>query len=351
MTAAVQAGRDAVVRPIRIASRASALALTQSGQIGARLADAFGVPVTVVEVVSQGDTDPRALTRIGGTGVFVSALRTALADGIADVAVHSLKDLPTAPELGLVVAAIPVREDPADVLVSAGSKRLAELAPGARVGTGSPRRAAALQAVRPDLAFVAVRGNIDTRIAKVRAGSLDAVVLARAGLARLGRLADVAETFGPDVLLPAPGQGALAIECRADDELLGARLRDVLDHATSRSCVEAERAVLAGLDAGCSAPVGALARIDGAMLVLTAAAGPSLRATAKAPYRPGTEDPEAAEALGRRVARALLNRGAGALVGIGAGIGAGPGAGQAEQEYTYNTDANGIGTSTETDRW
>jgi hydroxymethylbilane synthase len=293
-------------RPLTIASRGSALALAQTRQIGARLSGALGIEIAVLEVLSHGDADPRALTTIGGTGVFVSALREALRERTADVAVHSFKDLPTAGEPDLVIAAVPSREDPADVLVSAGSVALQELPAGARVGTGSPRRAAQIAALRPDLEVVAVRGNVDTRIAKVREGVLDAVVLARAGLARLGRLDDVSQQFSPAQMLPAPAQGALAIECRASDIELAQLLRDALDDATTRSCVEAERAVLEGLEAGCSAPVGALATYTGDVLSLTACVGGELRYAETSP----AGEPDAARALGMRVAAELVRRGA-----------------------------------------
>jgi len=290
-------------RPLTIASRRSALAMAQTSEIGRRLEVALGVPVSVLEVVSHGDVDLRDLTTIGGTGVFVSALRAALHDGSADLAVHSFKDLPVGDEAGLTIAAVPPREDPSDVLVSAGSVSLGDLPAGARVGTGSPRRAVQLRALRPDLEVVPVRGNVDTRITKVRGGELDAVVLARAGLARLGRLSEVAYTFGHDEMVPAPGQGALAIECRAADVELAEGLRAALDDAPTRACVEAERAVLAELEAGCSAPIGASAEIDGDSIVLTAVVGERLRHREAGAL-------SAARHLGVRVASELLRQGA-----------------------------------------
>jgi hydroxymethylbilane synthase len=298
----------APARPLVIASRRSALALAQTGQIRARVEERFGVRVTVVEVTSQGDIDPRALTSIGGVGVFVSAIRASLDSGEADIAVHSLKDLPTAPDPKVRLAAVPPREDPADVLVAAGSASLDELPRGARVGTGSPRRAAQLAALRPDLEIVAVRGNVDTRIAKVRSGELTAVVLARAGLARLGRLAEISHEFGPREMLPAPGQGALAIECRAEDAELADRLGAAFDDPLTRTCVAAERALLATLEAGCNVPVGALAHVDGDRLVLEAVVGRSLRGSAFRPYQAGRD--EVAMELGGALARDLLDRGA-----------------------------------------
>lgn len=303
-----------LTRPLIIASRRSALALAQTGQMRARLENSLGVPVSVVEVTSEGDVDLRALTSIGGTGVFVSALRATLVSGAADIAVHSLKDLPTAPAPDLLLAAVPEREPAADVLVSSGSVPLDALPAGARVGTGSPRRAVQLAALRPDLDIVAVRGNVGTRIGKVRSGELDAVVLARAGLARLGRLDEVAYEFEPDQMLPAPGQGALAIECRAEDVELAERLRIALDHPLTRACVEAERSLLGALEAGCSAPVGALAFLDGDRLVLDAVVGGALRGRDTAGYAP--ERPAAAQELGAALARRLLEQGAAAEMAL-----------------------------------
>jgi hydroxymethylbilane synthase len=192
--------------------------------------------------------------------VFVTAVRDAVVRGDADLAVHSIKDLPTAPAAGLVVAAMPPREDPHDVLCARDGLTLATLPPGARVGTGSPRRTAQLLAARPDLDVVAIRGNVDTRLRTVTDGTVDAVVLARAGLARLDRLDAVTEVLGPEQMLPAPGQGSLAVECRDDDvATLEALAR--LDDAHTRAAVTAERSLLATLEAGCSAPVGALATV------------------------------------------------------------------------------------------
>lgn len=302
-------------RALTIASRRSALALAQTGQVRALLAERLGVPVGILEVTSGGDVDPRDLAEIGGTGVFVGALRAAVQARDADLAVHSLKDLPTAPEPGLRLAAVPERADPADVLVAGRPVRtLADLPSGARVGTGSPRRAAQLAALRPDLEVRPIRGNVDTRIGKVHSGELDAVVLARAGLERLGRLEEAAYVFPPEEMVPAPGQGALALECRAADAELGDRLAAALDDPATRACVLAERAVLAALGAGCSAPVGALASIDAASgstpatLTLTAVVGGTVRAQAAAAYEPGRD--HAATTLGEQVARQLIAAGA-----------------------------------------
>lgn len=246
--------------PLRLGTRASALATTQSGHVAALITERTGRAVELVEVTTHGDVSAAPLASMGGTGVFVSALREALLAGEVDLAVHSLKDLPTAPAQGIALAAVPPREDPRDVVVARDGLTLGELPVGSRVGTGSPRRAAQLAALGLGLTVVGVRGNVDTRVGKVASGELDAVLLARAGLARLGREGEITETIDPFQMLPAPGQGALAVECRADDADLVATLA-VLDDARTRAAVTAERAVLATLEAGCSAPVGALAEV------------------------------------------------------------------------------------------
>ncbi|HEY5334758.1 MAG TPA: hydroxymethylbilane synthase, partial [Mycobacteriales bacterium] len=229
-------------------------------------------------------------------GVFAAALRKALVDGQVDLAVHSLKDLPAVQPPELVIAAVPTREDPADVLVGS---TLADLPTGARVGTGSPRRATQLTARRPDLHVVEVRGNVDTRIAAVESGRLDAVVLARAGLARLGRLAAIAEVLD---LLPAPGQGALAVECRPEHASRFA----FLDDPDSRLAVTAERAVLVGLAAGCSTPVGALATRLGDTLQVRALVGAGIHVERTT----HDLDQAGADRLGHDVAADLLAQGA-----------------------------------------
>lgn len=245
--------------PLRVGTRGSALARSQTSTVTAALVE-LGRKVDTVEVVTLGDRSSAALTQIGGTGVFVSALRDALLAGEIDVAVHSYKDLPTASAPGLQIGAVPLREDPRDVLVARDGLTLGELPVGARIGTGSPRRAAQIRALGLGVEIVPIRGNVDTRLGKVASGELDAVVLARAGLARLDRLAAVTETLDPLQVLPAPGQGALAVECRGSDAELVALL-GALDHADSRAAIAAERALLAGLEAGCTAPVGGLAVI------------------------------------------------------------------------------------------
>lgn len=244
---------------LRLGTRKSALALAQSTIVADAIRLATGREVELVHVTTDGDVSRESLASLGGTGVFVSALRDALLMGEIDLAVHSLKDLPTAelPELELI--AIPERADSRDALVARDGLTLESLPAGATVGTGSPRRAAQLKAIRPDIDVVDIRGNVDTRIGLVDSGRVDAVVLAKAGLERLGRLDVITETIDPSVMLPAPGQGALAIEVVRD--LAGddrhALLRQ-LDDAATRAAVTAERAVLSALEAGCSAPVGAL---------------------------------------------------------------------------------------------
>jgi len=303
---------------LRLGTRASQLALTQSQHVADALSAASGVPVELVHVSTYGDRSSEAIAQLGGTGVFVSALRDALHAGTVDLAVHSFKDLPTAPTPGLTVAAVPPRQDPRDVLVARDGLTLGELPAGSRIGTGAPRRMAQLRALGLGLEIVPIRGNVDTRMGKVTSGELDAVVLARAGLARLDRMAAVTEVLDPIQVLPAPAQGALAVECRTDDtrvrELLAA-----LDDPAARACVAAERAVLAALEAGCSAPVAAHAELaeaeDGtAELYLRASVtaidgSDSVRDSISGP---ATE----AEELGRRLAAELLDRGAAALIAV-----------------------------------
>ncbi|MCZ7378222.1 hydroxymethylbilane synthase [Micromonospora sp. WMMC250] len=247
--------------PLRLGTRGSALAMAQSGQIAEALTAATGRPVELVEVVTAGDRSTAPVHRLG-VGVFVSALRDALVARTIDFAVHSYKDLPTAADGGLHIAAVPARQDPRDALVARGGRTLAELPAGATVGTGALRRIAQLHALGLQLEVTPIRGNVDTRLARVLGpdADLDAVVLARAGLARLGRLDVITESLDPMLMLPAPAQGALAVECRADDQDL-VELLAVLDHAPSRAAVTAERAFLATLEAGCSAPVAAYAEL------------------------------------------------------------------------------------------
>ncbi|HEX4472775.1 MAG TPA: hydroxymethylbilane synthase [Nocardioides sp.] len=299
--------------PIRLGTRSSALATTQSRWVAERLTEELGRPVELVEITTEGDRVSAPLAQLGGTGVFVSALREALLDGRIDVAVHSLKDLPTAPAPGIALAAVPVREDPRDVVVARDGLTLGGLPAGSRVGTGSPRRAAQLHALGLGLEIVEIRGNVDTRIRKVREGAYDAVILARAGLARLDRLDEVTEVLDPLQMLPAPGQGALAVETREGDDLLTELA--ALDDVRARAAVTAERAVLARLEGGCSAPIGVLAEVaegdDGDELWV--------RATALSPdgtlavRMSATGDPADAAGVGERLAGLMLDEGAGQL--------------------------------------
>lgn len=256
---------------IRVGTRASALAMAQTRQIADRLAKATGAEIELVPVTTEGDTSRASLSSLGGTGVFAAALREALIAGECDVVVHSLKDLPTADHPQLRLGAVPKRADARDALCARDGMTLETLPAGARIGTGSPRRIAQLAAARPDVVAVDIRGNIDTRLGKVETGELDAVVLAAAGLGRLGRMEAVTELFELSEWPTAPGQGALAIEVRRErgDRQLELAL-DSIDHGTSRATVLAERLVLAGLEAGCTAPVGATAFVDGELLFLTA---------------------------------------------------------------------------------
>jgi hydroxymethylbilane synthase len=249
--------------PIRVGTRRSVLATTQSGMVAELIRTRLGREAELVEVTTEGAGSPAdgaPLAAVRGTGAFVGALRDALLRGDVAVAVHSLKDLPTYPQAGIALAAIPTREDPRDAVVARDGLTLGELPAGSRVGTGSPRRVAQLHALGLGLEISGIRGHVDTRISKVRSGEFDAVVLARAGLARIGRLDEATEVLDPLQMLPAPGQGALAVECRADDAELVAALA-ALDDDHSRAAVSAERAVLATLEGGCSAPIGALAEV------------------------------------------------------------------------------------------
>lgn len=246
-------------RPLRLGTRRSRLAMTQSEHVADSLR-ALGHEVELVTIVTEGDVSTAPLSTLGGTGVFAAALREALVRGEIDLAVHSLKDLPTAAHPDLTIAAIPVREDPRDAVVARDGATLGELGAGALVGTGSPRRVAQLAALGWGLELTGIRGNVDTRLQLVEDGTVDAVVLAHAGLRRLGLQERVTEVLDPIQMIPAPGQGALGVECRAADEPIRQILAP-LDDPDTRACVEAERTVLAILEAGCSAPVGVLGEI------------------------------------------------------------------------------------------
>jgi hydroxymethylbilane synthase len=310
-----------VTTTLRLGTRASALARTQSQTVADAITALTGSPVELVHIVTEGDRSAEAIPQLGGTGVFVTAIRRALVEGSVDLAVHSYKDLPTAPAPGLILAAVPGREDPRDALVARDGLTLGELPPGSRIGTGAPRRVAQLRALGLGLDVVPIRGNVDTRLGRVAGlggqGDLDAVVLARAGLARLGRLDVITETLDPLQVLPAPAQGALAVECRTGD----ARTRELvgrLEDPAARACVVAERSTLATLEAGCSAPVAAYAEVaegdDGPELFLRASVtsidgSDAVRGSATGPL-------SGAAALGRELAAELLDRGAAALMAV-----------------------------------
>lgn len=296
------------VRILRVGTRASRLARAQTDLVVAGL---VGVDVEIVPVRTDGDRTDAPLAQMGGTGVFVSALRDALLDGRIDVAVHSFKDLPVGPAAGIELAAVPARADVRDALVARDRLRLSQLPAGARVGTGSPRRAAQLRALARGLEVEPIRGNVDTRIGLVAQGRLDAVVLALAGLRRIGLEDVVTEVIDPAVMLPAPAQGALAVECRSGDEATATALR-TLDDSAARTTSTAERAVLAALEAGCSAPIGVLGEFvagsDGAQLRLhgSVTAPDGSRTIRRAVTGAATE----AELVGQRLAVELLKQGA-----------------------------------------
>jgi len=304
-----------VTAALRLGTRRSPLATRQARIVADLVTERTGRPVELVPVTTHGDTSREALAAIGGSGVFVGALREALLAGEVDAAVHSLKDLPTADAEGIALAAVPAREDARDALVARDGLTLGELPAGARIGTGSPRRAAQLRALGLGLEVVDVRGNVDTRLALVADGALDAVVLARAGLARLGRLEAITEVIDPLQMLPAPGQGALAVECRTNDTAT-AELLAGLDDAVTRLAVAAERTVLAALEAGCLAPVGAFGvAADGEhelelylrAVVIAVDGSASIRLSATGPL-------EHAVRIGRDLASDLLAEGAADLM-------------------------------------
>ena len=297
-------------RPLRLGSRRSPMAVAQSRLVADMITERTGRPVHLVGVTTHGDVSRAQLNQIGGTGVFVSALREALLEDEVDLAVHSLKDLPSGPARGIVLAAVPPREDPRDALVARDGAKLADLPAGARIGTGSPRRAAQLLGLRGDLRCVPIRGNADTRLRQVTEGELEAVVLACAGLARIGQAGAVTQVFDLDEMLPAPGQGALAVECRDGEPGLAALLATVNDEASMAAAV-AERSLLEALGAGCSAPVGGYAagteqlRMRAAVLSLDGTR--ALRVT-------GSASAADARRLGHDLAAELLRRGASDLV-------------------------------------
>lgn len=249
---------------IRLGTRRSALAQAQSGHVADALTKIAGRPVELVPITSEGDTNRASLSEIGGTGVFANRLREALMAGECDILVHSLKDLPTAQPAELVIAATPLREDPRDVAITRDGTPLHQLGSGAKIGTGAPRRIAQVRRRAPHAQVIDIRGNVDSRLARVESGELDAVILAAAGLSRLGSESALQrELLGLSEWPTAPGQGALAVETRADApaELLAALA--ALDDEDTRIAVTVERVILAGLEAGCQAPMAAHAAVSG----------------------------------------------------------------------------------------
>jgi hydroxymethylbilane synthase len=299
-------------RTLRIGTRASKLARWQSDWVAEQLR-MRGVAVEIVEITTSGDVQQVGpVAAIGGVGVFTKEIQAALLAGDVDLAVHSLKDLPTQQAAGLTLAATPPRENPADALIGANGSTLEILPTGSRIGTGSQRRRAQLLALRPDFEMLDIRGNVDTRLRKLEEGEYDAIVLAAAGLMRLGWADRITEMLAPPRVLPAPGQGSLAIECRADDADAFSALIPLND-APTRAAVVAERTLLAVLEGGCSAPVAAWGRIaegelrlDG--LVASLDGRQVLRAS-------GASQLADATALGARIANELLQQGAAAIVG------------------------------------
>jgi hydroxymethylbilane synthase len=325
-----------VSSPIRLGTRRSALAQAQSGHVAAALEKVVGRPVVLVPITSEGDTNRASLSEIGGQGIFATRLREALLAGECDFLVHSLKDLPTAVPEGLVIAATPVREDARDVAITRGGTPLHELRAGSTVGTGSPRRIAQVRRRAPHSTVVDLRGNVDSRLARVASGELDAVILAAAGLSRLGTDSPLhREELGLSEWPTAPGQGALAVETTTDAP---AELREalaVLDDAPTRLAITLERAILEGLDAGCQAPMAAHAVVEGdeirvRTVVYAADGGRRIGLDVTEPLNEGYiqrngsgndadaadgADPiQAVRSLGLAVARRLLEQGAAELV-------------------------------------
>jgi hydroxymethylbilane synthase len=308
------------VNPLRLGTRGSPLALAQAGQIARQLRERCGRTAVLVTVTTPGDESTAPIEQLGTTGVFTTTLREALLRGTVDLVVHSGKDLPTARIPGLQVVAFPAREDPRDALIWPGGTSLEALPPGARIGTGSPRRAALLRAAGRQLQIVPIRGNVGTRLRKLADGQVDALVLAMAGLSRLKLLDAPVTPLDPSLFMPAPAQGVLAVECRTDDPVTAAQL-GLLDHAPTRAAAITERGFLAALDAGCGAPAGALAEVaevaepPGAELAVRLSgliAAPDGSSVIRAQLTGAAGD---GEALGRRLAQLLLTRGGAAVLG------------------------------------
>ena len=300
------------MRTLRIGTRGSALALWQAEFVRGWLERKSGATVEIVKIRTAGDQFQQgSVAAIGSKGVFIKEIEDALLAGTVDLAVHSLKDVPTEIPEGLALVAIPQREDPRDCLVSRTGGGLTALAQAARVGTSSLRRQAQLRRVRPDLEVRELRGNVDTRLRRVEEGTLDATVLAYAGLRRLKLDGRVSEVLSTEVMLPAVGQGALAVEAREDDRATRECLA-AFEHTDTRVAVTAERAVLAALEGGCQVPLGAWARIEGGRLVLDACVcAPDGSEVARDRAEGSPEQPEA---LGRGLGEKLRAAGADRLL-------------------------------------
>jgi hydroxymethylbilane synthase len=300
------------LKALRIGTRGSALALWQARSIAHALRETTGVEPEIVIIKTSGDKfQQTSFSQIGTKGVFIKELEDALLDGRIDLAVHSMKDVPTEMPGGLTIAAIGKREDVRDALLSSSGATLASLPQGARVGTSSLRRQSQLLYVRRDLRVLELRGNVDTRIEKLKRGDYDAIVLAKAGLDRLGLSGNISEVLPQDVSLPAAGQGAIGIEARVGDAATLLALAP-LEDAETRSAVTAERAALAGLGGGCQVPIGAWGRIENGKLLLDVAV-----LSQDGTQRMNEKDlgsPEQAEAIGKRIAQKLREGGAAALL-------------------------------------
>jgi hydroxymethylbilane synthase len=297
------------LKSFRIGTRGSALALWQANHVRERLKELHGVECELVRIRTSGDQfQTGSVTLIGNKGVFIKEIEDALLGGTVDLAVHSMKDVPTEIPAGLEFSAITEREDPRDCFISRNGRPFGEVAAGARIGTSSLRRQAQLLRARPDLRFVELRGNVDTRLRKLFAGEFEAIVLALAGVTRLGAKDKIAEVLSTELILPAVGQGALGIETRAGNSEAG-KLAAALDHRDTRACVTAERALLRELEGGCQVPLGALARkTESAEIVIEAAVcSADGREFVRREARGSSNSPEA---LGQRLGQSLIEAGA-----------------------------------------
>ncbi len=296
------------MKPLRIGTRGSLLAKWQAEYVRNQIFQAAGVEAEIIVIKTSGDKlQQSSLSQIGGKGIFIKELEDALLEESIDIAVHSVKDIPTEMQPGLSFPAICRRDDVRDCLVSGNGATLANLRQGARIGTGSLRRQSQLRHFRPDLDVRDLRGNVDTRLRKVESGEYDAVLLAKAGLDRLGCAHRISEILSPDVCMPAVGQGAIGVECRAADPE-AAQVLEKLNHAETRTAIVAERTLLSALQGGCQVPLGAWARMERAELVLDACVC-SVDGAHYVKQR-ATSPPDQARTLGEKMARLLIDAGA-----------------------------------------